>query len=78
MQEHRQEPRQERAQESNPASFWLTLKAVFWSFLGIRNHKAHVRETAQMKPVYIVAAGLLGVAIFIFVLLMVVRSVVAK
>lgn len=64
--------------EQEPASFWRTLKAVFWSFLGIRNRQAHQRETAKMNPVYIVVAGLLGVAIFIFVLLMVVRSVVGK
>jgi hypothetical protein len=65
-------------QEPKSASFLLTLKAVFWSFLGIRNRNAHQRETAKMKPVYIIFAGLLGVAIFIFVLLMVVRSVVGK
>jgi uncharacterized membrane protein YhaH (DUF805 family) len=60
------------------ASFGQTMKAVLWSFLGIRNRRAHDRETARLNPLHVVVAALLGVAVFIFALLMIVKSVVAK
>ena len=60
------------------ASFGQTLKAVFWSFLGIRKRRDHDQQTAKLNPLHVVVAALLGVGIFIFVLLMIVKSVVAK
>jgi Protein of unknown function (DUF2970) len=60
------------------ASFVSALRTVFWSFLGIRKHSDHEQETARLNPVYVVIAGLVGVAIFITVLLIIVKSVLAK
>ena len=60
------------------ASFGQTMKAVLWSFLGIRKRRDHDQQTAKLNPVHVVIAALLGVGLFIFALLMIVKSVVAK
>ena len=60
------------------ASFAQTMKAVFWSFFGVRKGRDHDRDMAQLNPVHMIIAGLLATALFIFVLLMIVRAVVGS
>ena len=60
------------------ASFGATLKAVFWSFFGVRRGRDYASDAANLHPVQIIIAALIGVAIFIGVLLMLVRIAVAK
>ena len=59
-------------------SFVATLKAVFWSFFGIRKKSDYEKDTAQLNPVHVVIAGVIGAIIFITVLLTIVKTVVAK
>jgi amino acid transporter len=60
------------------ASFGATMKAVFWSFFGIRKRSDYEHDSANLNPLHLVIAALIGVALFIGVLVMVVRLVVAK
>ena len=60
------------------ASFAQTMKAVFWSFFGVRKGRDHDRDMAQLNPVHVIIAGLLATALFIFVLLMIVRAVLGS
>ena len=60
------------------ASFGASLKAVFWSFLGIRKRSDYEKDSANLNPVHVIIAGLIGVALFIGVLIMLVRFAVAK
>lgn len=60
------------------ASFVATMKAVFWSFLGIRKKNDYEQDAAQLNPVHVVIAGIIGALIFIAVLIMIVKHVVAK
>ena len=60
------------------ASFGATMKAVFWSFLGIRKRSDYEKDAAQLNPVHVIIAALIGVALFIGVLLMLVKLAVAK
>lgn len=60
------------------ASFAATMKAVFWSFFGIRKGKDYEKDAAQLNPVHVIIAGVLGAILFITVLILVVKSVVAK
>jgi Protein of unknown function (DUF2970) len=60
------------------ASFGATLKAVFWSFFGVRKKSDYENDAAQLNPVHVIIAGLIGALIFIATLLIIVRSVVAK
>ena len=60
------------------ASFGATMKAVFWSFFGVRKGRDHARDVATLNPVHVIIAALIGVAIFIGVLVMLVRIAVAQ
>lgn len=62
---------------ASPVSFGQTLKEVAFSFVGIRKYR-EPGQKVRLNPLHVVIAGLLGVAVFIFVLLMLVKSVVAK
>ena len=64
--------------EQRKASFGATMKAVFWSFFGVRKRKDYDHDAANLNPIHVIVGGLLGAAIFIGILLFVVRMVVAK
>lgn len=58
-------------------SFGATLLAVAWSFVGLRRRRDYEHDVTGLNPVYVIIAGLIGVAIFIAVLIMIVKVVVA-
>jgi hypothetical protein len=57
------------------SSFLRLLKAVFWSFFGVRRRR-DLESDATLNPLHLIAAGVIGAALFIVVLLVVVRAVV--
>ena len=60
------------------ASFGATMKAVFWSFFGVRKGRDYESDSASLNPVHVIIAGLIGAVIFIGVLVVVVRIAVAQ
>jgi hypothetical protein len=52
------------------------LKAVFWSFFGVRRRADLESDAAQLNPLHLIAAGVIGAVLFIVVLLLIVRAVV--
>lgn len=60
------------------ASFLATIKAVLWSFLGIRKKSDYEQDAAQLNPLHVIIAGVIGALIFITTLIIIVKSVVAK
>jgi hypothetical protein len=60
------------------ASFGATMKAVFWSFFGIRKRSDYEKDAGSLNPVHVVFAGLIGVALFIGVLIVLVRIAVSQ
>lgn len=58
-------------------SFMQTLKAVFWSFFGVRKASDHAKDVAQINPIHVIVAGILGGILFVLGLVLVVRWVVA-
>lgn len=63
--------------EGRKLSFAATMKAVFWSFFGVRKKSSYERDAAHLNPIYVILGGLIGVAIFIAVLLILVKIAVA-
>jgi hypothetical protein len=57
-------------------SFLDTMKAVLWSFFGVRKHSDYERDNTGLNPVHVVIAGLLAGLLFIAVLLTIVNLVV--
>lgn len=58
------------------ASFGATMKAVFWSFFGVRKRKDYESDAARLNPVHVIIAGILGAVIFVTVLVSIVKLVV--
>lgn len=59
-------------------SFLATMKAVFWSFFGVRKRRDYEHDAANLNPLHVIVAGLLGTAIFIGLLMLAVRFAVAQ
>jgi len=55
------------------ASFGATMKAVFWSFFGVRKRKDYEHDAANLNPIHVIVGALIGVAIFIGILMFFVR-----
>lgn len=71
----------ETAMDNKPprkASFGATMKAVFWSFFGVRKRSDYEHDAANLNPFHVIVAGLVGAALFIGVLLLVVRYAVSQ
>jgi len=58
--------------------FLYSLKAVLWSFVGLRRKRDFDADQQSLNPVHIIIAALLAVAVFIGVLITIVKFVVAK
>jgi hypothetical protein len=63
---------------AKPATFGATMKAVFWSFFGVRKRRDYEHDAANLNPVHVIVGALIGVALFIGILVVIVRLVVAK
>lgn len=60
------------------ASFRYALKAVFWSFFGLRRKRDFDHDAVRINPLHIVIAALLGVACFIGLLIALIKFVVLR
>lgn len=59
--------------EPRKSGFGATMKAVFWSFFGVRKRKDYEDDAANLNPIYVIVGGLIGVLIFIGILMFAVR-----
>ncbi|MES2089119.1 MAG: DUF2970 domain-containing protein [Pseudomonadota bacterium] len=59
-------------------SFVQTLKAVSWSFFGVRKSSGHAQDMAKINPVHLIVAGLIGGALFVGALVLLVSWVVTS
>ena len=59
-------------------SFGQTLRAVGWSFFGVRNSAEHEKDVDRLNPLHVIAAGVIGAIVFVVLLLLLVRFVVGS
>jgi hypothetical protein len=59
------------------AGFLQTLRAVLWSFFGVRKRSGYEQDASQLNPVVVIIAGVIAAAIFVLALLVIVRIVVS-
>ncbi|SHL94244.1 DUF2970 domain-containing protein [Rhizobacter sp. OV335] len=59
-------------------SFLMTMKAVAWSFFGVRKSGDYEKDVEQLNPVHLVIAGILGAALFVIVLVVLVQWVLSS
>ena len=69
-------------QPVNPAarkgSFLQTMRAVAWSFFGVRRSADYAQDVAKLNPVHVIIAGIVGAAIFVTALAFLVKWVVGS
>ena len=61
-----------------PASLWRTVKAVLWSFIGLRSRQEFDKDVAQLNPIHLIVVGLLLALGFVLALLALVQWVVQQ
>ncbi|MEW6763599.1 MAG: DUF2970 domain-containing protein [Pseudomonadota bacterium] len=54
------------------------MKAVFWSFFGVRKRSDYEKDAANLNPVHVIIAGLIGAVIFIGLIMLAVRFAVSQ
>ena len=59
-------------------SFLQTLKAVAWSFFGVRKSSEYEKDVSQLNPVHVIIAGVVGAVLFIVALLLLVNWVLSS
>jgi hypothetical protein len=58
------------------ASLLQVLAAVFWSFFGVRKGKAMQHDAVRIKPVQVIAVGVVLAAVFVLTLIVLVRTII--
>lgn len=59
-------------------SFWGTLRAVGWSFFGVRQGAGYEQDVSQLNPLHVIVAGVLAAALFVLGLVLLVNWVVGS
>ena len=59
-------------------SFLQTMKAVAWSFFGVRRSAEYERDVSQLNPVHVIVAGVIGAALFVVALVVLVNWVIGS
>lgn len=59
-------------------SFWQTVKAVAWSFLGIRQSGAYAQDVQKLNPLHVIAVGIVAAVIFVLAIIALVQWVVSS
>jgi hypothetical protein len=67
-----------RAASQRKGSFAQTLKAVAWSFFGVRKSSDHAQDLAKLNPVHVIVAGVLAAVLFVVGLVLLIRWIIAS
>jgi hypothetical protein len=54
------------------------MRAVAWSFFGVRRAADYENDVAKLNPVHVIVAGVIGAVLFIVVLLLLVQWVIGS
>jgi hypothetical protein len=61
-----------------PASLLHTMRAVAWSFFGIRRSSGYAEDVQRLNPVHVLIGGIIGAALFVGAIVLLVRWVVSS
>jgi len=67
-----------RATVGRRGSFGRTLRAVFWSFFGVRKSSDLHEDAEQLNPVHVIVAGVIGAMLLVAGLLALVSWVLSS
>ena len=63
---------------SRKRSMVRAFKAVAWSFFGVRKGAEYEKDVAQLNPLHVIVAGILAAALFVGVLVVLVKWVISS
>jgi hypothetical protein len=63
---------------ARPLSFVQTVKAVAWSFVGLRRGAGYQQDVQKLNPVHVIVAGIIGAVLFVLTIVALVRWVVGS
>jgi len=63
---------------ARPPSFLQTMRAVAWSFFGVRRGSEYEKDVAKLNPVHVIIAGVIGALVLVLVLVVLVNWVIAS
>lgn len=59
-------------------SFLHALRAVAWSFFGIRKNSEYEKDVSRLNPLHVIVAGVLAAVVFVVGLVLLVKWVVGS
>ncbi|MBE2262375.1 MAG: DUF2970 domain-containing protein [Burkholderiaceae bacterium] len=65
-------------QATSRPSVWRSIRAVAWSFLGIRKSSEFKEDLAKVSPFHVIGVGIAGAFVLVLGLVALVNWVVAK
>ncbi len=67
-----------KAAAKREGSFLQTLKAVAWSFFGVRKSTDYAEDVAKINPIHVIVAGVIGAVLFVVGLILLIRWIVSS
>lgn len=68
----------QRKDEEAPLTFWQTFASVLAAFFGVQSSSKRQRDFRRGRPLHFILIGLAATAIFVLVLVLVVRLVLTQ
>lgn len=59
-------------------AFLQTMKAVAWSFFGVRKSTDYAQDVAKINPVHVIVAGVIAALVFVVGLILLVNWVISS
>lgn len=66
-----------KAEVGRGATLWRTVRAVAWSFLGVRKNSEYQEDLARVNPLHVILVGIIGAVLLVLLLVSVARWVVS-
>lgn len=67
-----------KAAANREGSLLQTLKAVAWSFFGVRKSTDYAEDVAKINPIHVIVAGVIGAVLFVVGLILLIRWIVSS
>ena len=67
-----------KAAAKRQGPFLQTLKAVAWSFFGVRKSTDYAEDVAKINPIHVIVAGVIGAVLFVVGLILLIRWIVSS
>ena len=68
--------KKKQCRQHNQNNMWRTIKAVLWSFLGVRSQEEFDQDKQSLNPLALLAVGFILCVVFVATLMIIVNIIV--